>query len=396
MKKILFGLATTTWILATSLLWYSCVSAEDYTDRQVGRAVEWLISRGEWQQRKPLLQKLDTVLPVAKEKFAWRQSAIKILDQIQKAVTKKLSICISEIPEQAFSKSNLATNTSIRSIPLDEVLSGWPPKDGIPALSDPKFVDIATANQWGYLNDASEGIVVSDGDDSRFYPFQILNRHEIINDTVGNKNIAITFCPLCGTAITFSREFDGEVINFWVSGKLHNSNLLMYDDRTDSLWSQAMGRWVVGFYTDFQLEYVDSDVITYSKFVDSYPNGKVLSDDTWYDRNYKLNSPYGDYNTNDDLFFPVENLDTSLPKKKMLYVVNDTKNELSIAFVQEDLAMTGRATIIADGISYNAMYTNGKVQVVRGTDGTVLSHFTQMRFSWTAHDYYPRYLWNAE
>ncbi len=382
-------------MLSTWLIWYSCVSAQ-YTDREVARAVEWLVTRGEWEQRKPLLQKLDKVLPVAKEKFAGRASAIKILDQIQKAVSEKLTICVSDTPEQAYVSSSLQTDTSIRSIPLDEVLSGGPPKDGIPAINDPKFVDIATANQWGYLNDTSEWVVVSDGDDVRFYPFQILNRHEIVNDTVGNKNIAVTFCPLCGTAITFSREFDGEVINFWVSGKLHNSNLLMYDDRTESLWSQAIGKGVVGFYTDLQLEYVDSDVIDYSTYVSKYPNGKVLSDDTGYDRNYKLNSPYGDYTTNDDLYFPVENLDTSLPKKEMLYVVNDTDNEVSIAFVQTDLAESGRASINVEGINYTAIYTNGKVSVTRSTDWAEIGTFTQMWFSWTAHDYFPRYLRNAE
>lgn len=391
MNKLLFlpiaiGLWFMTWMFS-----YSCVFAA--TDREVWRAVEGFVTRWEWEQRKPLLQGLQWVIPQAKEKLKNSDTALTILDQIDLAISKKISICTSEIPSKDFANSGLETNTSIASIDLSEILSGWPPKDGIPALRDPKFTDTDTARWAWYLTNTSEWIVVSEWDDARFYPYQILNWHEIVNDTVGDQHIAITFCPLCGTAITFGRELDGKVVNFWVSGKLYNSNLLMYDDITESLWSQAIGKWVVWFYTDLQLEYIDSDVISFWEFAAQYPNGKVLSDDTWYGRNYKIDSPYGDYDTNEELYFPVSNSDSSLPKKTMLYIANDTEMERSLWWIQEDLAEAGSASIDADGISYTAVYRNGKVQIIRNSDGTTIGNFTQMRFSWTAHENYPRYLW---
>lgn len=394
MKKLILSIAMLFGISSVWLLWFSCVHAS-HSDRAVARAVESFVSNWERKNRKPLLEKVQRVLPAAKDRVSDNAHLTEILNQIEKAINDKLSICVSKDVAQWFASSNLATNTNIRSIELDEVLSWWPPKDGIPALNEPKFIDINTANNGGYLTSTSEWVAVSNNGTSKFYPYQVLNRHEIVNDTIGDQNIAITFCPLCGTAITFSREFDGKVVNFWVSGRLYNSNLLMYDDHTESLWSQAIGKGVVGFYTDYQLEYVDSDVMTYGEFVDQYPSGMVLSDDTGHDRNYKIDSPYGDYDNNDDLYFPVENLDSSLPKKTMLYIANDTETERSLWFIQEDLVETWSARIDADGVNYNALYSNGKVTITRESDGTQIWTFTQMRFSWTAHENYPRYLWEG-
>lgn len=372
----------------------SCVSAADYTDREVDKAVEALVTRGPRVERKPLLERVDAVLPIAIERFEGNESSLKILTQIQKSVTEKLSICISETPEQAFSKFGLSTDTSIRSIELEEILSGGPPKNGIPALYDPKFVSIEQANQENYLADISEWIVIYAGDRKKFYPYNILNRHEIVNDTVAWEPIAITFCPLCGTAIAFEREFDGQAVNFGVSGQLYNSNLLMYDDQSESLRSQATWRWVAWFYTDFQLEYVDSDVLTYWDFTSKHPDGLVLSSDTGHERKYGLQSPYGDYDTNNDLFFPVSNIDSSLPKKTLLFVANDTQENKSVAFIKESLQSTETASIDADGVIYTATYNGGEVEVLR--NGVKLNSFNQMRFSWTAHESYPRYLWGQD
>ncbi len=383
------------WTILTSMATMSCASAADYTDRQVSKAVESLVSsRGTRWDRKPTLERIDAVLPTAIERFAWRESAIKILSQIQKAVTDKLSICVSDTPEQAFSTFNLATDTSMRSIELNEVLSGGPAKDGIPALNNPKFVSISEANSENYLTDVSEGIVIKWWNVVKFYPYNILNRHEIVNDTVGGEAVAVTFCPLCGTAIAFNREFDGQPVTFWVSGQLYNSNLLMYDNISESLRSQAIGKAVVWYYTDFQLEYVDSDVLTYNEFTNQYPSGLVLSSDTGHERKYGLQSPYGDYDTNDDLYFPVSNIDSSLPKKTLIFVVNDIEENKSIGFIKDALKETETASIDADGVTYTASYNSGEVEILR--NWVKLHSFNQMRFSWTAHESYPRYLWGQE
>ncbi len=395
MKKILVW----WWVFVSIFLWslfsISCVSA-DYTDREVSRAVESLVTKGAWAERKPLLEKIEGVLPRAIERFENSQVALTILEQIQKAVTNKLAICTSDRPEQNLKKLDLSTDTSIRSIELDEVLSGGPPKDGIPALTNPTFKSIQEALDSWYILWSSDGIVVEDGNTAKFYPYNILNRHEIVNDVVWDKNIAITFCPLCGTAIVFDREFDGDVIEFGVSWLLYNSNLLMYDNRSESLRSQAIGKWVIWFYTDKQLEYIDSDVINFDTFQSQYPDGLVLSDETWFSRNYNIDSPYGDYDSNDDLYFPVSNIDSSLPKKTLLYVVNDVDNELSIAFMKSELKEWKSWSITANGITYTATEQDGIVTVIRDSDNKELATFVQMRFSWTAHEWYPRHLWGAD
>jgi len=379
--------------MSSLLLWWSCASA-DYTDREVSRAVESLVTRNARIDRKPTLEKLKSVLPRAIERFAWNQAAMKILNQIEKTVDEKLTICVWSAPSQDLAKFDLQTDTSIRSIDLDDILSGWPGKDGIPALTDPAFMTIYDAQEAGFLSDESEWIIVQDGSTAKFYPYNILNRHEIVNDTVGEQHVAITFCPLCGTAIVFDREFDGKVVEFGVSGLLYNSNLLMYDNVSESLRSQAVGKAVVGFYTDKQLEYVDSDVQSFAAFAAQYPDGVVLSNNTWFSRNYGLNSPYGDYDSNDDLYFPVSNSDSSLPKKTLLYVVNDNDYFRSVAFIKEELIDAWSATIDADGVTYTASYDDGTVNVMR--NGTEISNFVQMRFSWTAHENHPRFLRGLE
>jgi hypothetical protein len=120
---------------------------------------------------------------------------------------------------------------------LTLIYDGGPGKDGIPTISDPQFLSLDAAktkpSEWGVL--------VSIKDKHRFYPYNILVWHEIVNDSMAGKEYAVTFCPLCGSAIVFDRKVGGEILHFGISGKLYESNLLMYDDKTESLWSQAMG-----------------------------------------------------------------------------------------------------------------------------------------------------------
>lgn len=391
MKSLFLSILWISGMMMWLLVSFSCVDASMYTDRQIDRVVESYASKWERKDRKPYLEKVQSILPVAKERMKDSPTALWLLNQIEASIVGKLSICTSSEAEFEFDRFKLKTDTSIRSIDLKEVLSGGPPKDGIPALNDPAFLSITEASSKNFLTDSSEWIVVHIGDEKKFYPYNILNRHEIVNDVVWGKPIAITFCPLCGTAIVFEREFDGQKVNFWVSWKLYNSNLLMYDDRTESLRSQAIGKWVIGFYTDYQLEYVDSDVMEYVKFATDYPDGEVLSDETWFSRNYDIDSPYGDYNSNDDLYFPVNNSDESLPKKTILYVANDTENDVSVAFHLQNLNEAKSASLEANGIIYSATVDDGKVSIVR--NGEELGSFTQMWFSWVAHEAGERFLW---
>ncbi len=178
------------------------------------------------------------------------------------------------------------TDFSKHSVPFSEILSGGPPKDGIPAINDPKFVTVSEANEW--LENVEPVIFFQIGDDARAYPIQIFMWHEIVNDTVGDVPVVVTFCPLCNTAIAFERTVNGQVFDFGTTGRLRYSNLIMYDRQTETWWQQATGEAIVGELTGTQLTFRPASIIAWADFKANYPDGKVLSRDTGFNR------PYGD------------------------------------------------------------------------------------------------------
>lgn len=214
------------------------------------------------------------------------------------------------------------TNETKHSIPLDEILSGGPGKDGIPAIDNPKFWSASEAS--GSLNDADPGIGLTVGNESRFYPYRILVWHEIVNDTVGGKPILITYCPLCATGIVFERLVDGEPQEFGVSGRLWQSNLLMYNragtEAGESLWSQVLGEAVVGVHTGKKLTIVPSDITRWSDWKKAHPDTTALSTDTGTLRNYGRD-PYGDYYTSESVSFGATFRDTRLHPKTLVHGV---------------------------------------------------------------------------
>ncbi len=139
--------------------------------------------------------------------------------------------------ETHFISSGLQTDTSQALIPLDEILGGGPGKDGIPALSGESITFVKPAEATTVPED-SLGILLEGEKENRFYPYTVLVWHEIVNDTFDGQEVVVTFCPLCGSAIVYNREVDGEVLDFGVSGKLWQSNLLMFDRSTETLWSR--------------------------------------------------------------------------------------------------------------------------------------------------------------
>ncbi len=146
-------------------------------------------------------------------------------------------------PPPAGAASQFSTNFSKHSIPYSDVLSGGPPKDGIPAIDEPSYVSIEDANKW--IDDREPIIAVEVDSEARAYPLQILTWHEIVNDELNGKPLVISFCPLCNTAIAFEREFDGQILDFGTTGRLRYSNLIMYDRQTETWWQQATGDGIV-------------------------------------------------------------------------------------------------------------------------------------------------------
>lgn len=184
------------------------------------------------------------------------------------------------------------TDFSRHTVPYSDVLSGGPPKDGIPAIDNPLFTSVSEADE--YLQDLEPVIFFQVGEDARAYPLQVLTWHEIVNDVVDGKPVAITFCPLCNTAIAFDATFDGQELDFGTTGRLRFSNLIMYDRQTETWWQQATGEGIAGEYAGEQLTFLPASIIGWAEFKDEFPDGKVLSRETGFVRDYGRN-PYAGY-----------------------------------------------------------------------------------------------------
>lgn len=265
-------------------------------------------------------------------------------------------------------------------VPLDQIVSGGPPPDGIPSIDDPKFISVQEAN--GRLEDSELILGLNINGDIRAYPLQILVWHEIVNDKVGGVPVAVTYCPLCFTNQVFNRTLEnGQILEFGTSGKLYNSNLVMYDRTTNSLWSQAMSQGIVGKLAGIKLERIPFDVAYWKEWKHLFPDSKVLSIDTGSTRPYGAD-PYGDYYTNGDVLFPVLNRDDRLGLKEIVVgfenngqykayklqeienmkVINDQVNGKPIALLSLHPFMVRAFDPVVDGqileFSYNAKEQN--------------------------------------
>jgi hypothetical protein len=171
--------------------------------------------------------------------------------------------------------SDWRTDFDKRTVEWGEILSGGPPKDGIPAIDEPTFENVEEAASW--LSERDPVILFEHGGDARAYPLAILIWHEIANDTVGGKPVAVTFCPLCNASIVFDREFEGQVLDFGTTGLLRNSDLIMYDRQSETWWQQFTGQGIVGEWAGRQLAFLPSQVISFGDFAAAYPDGQVLA-----------------------------------------------------------------------------------------------------------------------
>jgi Protein of unknown function (DUF3179) len=215
-----------------------------------------------------------------------------------KALTAALAFCLSLAAAHAspeFWRSEWPDtdfgNTSVDS--WTEILSGGPPKDGIPALDAPQFVQ---ASKETRIADREPVItVVLDGHPARAYPIRYLTWHEIVNDRIGGSPVTVTFCPLCNSAMVFDGRVKGRVLTFGVTGKLRNSDMVMYDRETQSWWQQAQGVGIVGEMTGTELRQLPSWMESWAEFKDAHPQGLVMAEPT-YPRDYGRN-PYRGYDS---------------------------------------------------------------------------------------------------
>lgn len=243
----------------------------------------------------------------------------------------------------------------------DKILSGGPPKDGIPAIDKPKFVSVEDADKW--IEDNELVLAIIHKGIKRVYPLQILVWHEIVNDNIAGDPLLITYCPLCGSGIAYERTIERNEqrleTEFGTSGKLYNSNLVMYDRITDSYWTQIDGKAIVGELTGQELKEISIDTVAWREWKAEHPDSEVLSQNTGHLRPYGRD-PYGNYYEDSNLFFPVENEDTRIHSKTVIFGIE--VNGTYKAYREEDLIALG---FIEDTIS------GVRVKVERDAAGTV-------------------------
>lgn len=218
------------------------------------------------------------------------------------------------------------TDFSTHSVPLAEFQSGGPPRDGIPPVDEPKFVAVGEQA----IPPREPVIALRIGDDARAYPLRIMIWHEIVNDTVGATPVAVTFCPLCNTALVFDRRVGGRTLDFGTTGNLRLSDLVMWDRQTESWWQQFTGEAVVGELTGTELEPVPARIMSSAAFAEEFPDGRVLSTDTGHSRPYGQN-PYAGYDDVDSPPFLLRDRqpDGRLPPKERVVTV-DVDEELVV------------------------------------------------------------------
>ena len=236
-----------------------------------------------------------------------------------------------ELERARFSTREWRTDFSKRNVSLDDIFSGGPGKDGIPSIDRPLFESIADADRW--LGDLEPVQVVELNGEVKAYPIGILIWHEIVNDTVGGVPVAVTYCPLCNTALTFDRRVGDRVLDFGVSGNLRFSDLIMYDRQTETWWQQLEGIGIVGELTGVELTFIPSPLVSWGDFKLANPDAMVLSRDTGFPRGtfpYGQN-PYTGYDTASPFLFFGED-DDRLNQLDRIVAISDGDEAVAIPF----------------------------------------------------------------
>lgn len=248
------------------------------------------------------------------------------------------------------------TDDTPSDYPWRDIKQGCAARDCIPSIDKPKFLH---ADAVTYLDAEDLVLAVNHKGVRRAYPTRILNYHEIVNDTIAGDPIAITWCPLCGSGVAFRRELDGKPVEFGVSGLLHNSDLILYDRSSHSLWQQVTASAFAGKWRGQSLVTLPLTMTTWGEWRAQHPQTQVLSTDTGRDSNYGVATPYGDYDSSDRLMFPVSAHDLRIHPKTVVYAL-----ELGSA----SYAVTERA-LKAGPVTSRI----GRIPVdwVRDSDGTV-------------------------
>lgn len=265
------------------------------------------------------------------------------------------------------------------TIPSDKIFIGGPPRDGIPSIDKPEFL---AANEADYLKDDDRILGVYHLGEARAYPIRILNWHEIVNDKFKGTAVVVTYCPLCGSGIVYNAEINGIPSEFGVSGLLYNSDVLLYDRETETLWSQILSKAISGKLVDTELEILPSSHTSWKAWRKKHSDSKVLSTKTGFSRDYDR-SPYGSYDENLVTYFPVEFKSKRYhPKERVLGITVNGKQKV---YPFTELAKNSETTItdkFADeilSIEFDAENRDGSI---KDSKGTIVPSINTFWFAW--------------
>lgn len=228
----------------------------------------------------------------------------------------------------ALSGGNTSEKRPAKS-PAERLVWGCPAKDCIPAMDDPIFTTPQKVNEKvKFLLPEDIVIGVSMSGEAKAYPHKILTRHEIVNDKIGDVPIVVTYCPLCGSGMVLDSRIDGKRLTFGVSGRLLNSDLVMYDRETETLWSQITGEAILGKLVGKKLSILPTYQGTWKKWVELHPRTLVLIFKEARIPNFLLQNPYEDYDKTPSIHFPVTHYDDRyFPKEKVLGIHPSTSGK---------------------------------------------------------------------
>lgn len=276
---------------------------------------------------------------------------------------------------RALARAFPTTDWAKRDDAVLEAVSGGPGKDGIPAIDEPTFVPLSEYTR----GDDIQAITMKDGNTIKVYPYNILTWHEIVNDTVDGTPVAITFCPLCGSAIVFNRRLpDGEVSTLGVSGSLLESNMIMYDRATENLWQQSTGKTLAGSFHPAELSLESFQLTTMGDVRAQFPNALVLSEDTGHRRDYGRN-PYAGYEESEQFIFAPSAHDSQFPSKTIMAAFRAGDTPVATPWLK--LREAGSAAITIDGIVYTLTISDTGELTITDDAGSEYPFYFEMWFS---------------
>ncbi|WP_026838349.1 DUF3179 domain-containing protein [Gillisia sp. JM1] len=266
------------------------------------------------------------------------------------------------------------------SIPAGEIKDGGPPKDGIPSIDKPKFI----GGDKTTLNDSDRVLGVKENGIAKAYPIKIMNYHEIVNDNFGDKPVVVTYCPLCGSGIAFDATVRGEPKTFGVSGLLYNSDVLLYDRETESLWSQLRYEAVAGPLAGEQLEILNTSNTTWKEWKNKNPGTLVLSENTGYKRNYDVD-PYPGYESSSDIYFSVSEKDDRFHPKETVIGLEVNGKYKSYPFSELEKIKGNTLNDNFQGKKFRIIYNpEAKSAEILDAEGKPVPAVTNFWFAWYA------------